>query len=136
MATGDPQLRSVGSGLVAKDGELKGFTIAGADKKFVWAKAAIVGDNVIVQSAECPDNCRPVWLGQLSVVNLWTRKVCPHHHRTDDFPMITAAKEVGVLRQCFGKRRLIHAHPRLKSLQGAIKGLLCSGWNIELNTKG
>src|SRR5206468_3582906 len=28
----------VGSGLEARGGELKGFSIAGADKKFVWAK--------------------------------------------------------------------------------------------------
>jgi sialate O-acetylesterase len=36
--------------LVAKDGELKGFTIAGADKNFVAAKAEIKGNTVIVSS--------------------------------------------------------------------------------------
>ncbi len=39
-------------GLVAKDGEPKGFAIAGADKKWVWAQARIEGDKVIVSSAE------------------------------------------------------------------------------------
>lgn len=39
-------------GLVAKDGELKGFAIAGADKKFVWASAKIVGDKVVVSAPE------------------------------------------------------------------------------------
>jgi sialate O-acetylesterase len=39
-------------GLVAKDGELKGFAIAGSDKKWVWAKARIEGDKVIVSSPE------------------------------------------------------------------------------------
>lgn len=37
-------------GLVAKDGELKGFAIAGADRKFVWATAKIEGDKVIVSA--------------------------------------------------------------------------------------
>jgi len=37
-------------GLTAKDGELKGFTIAGEDKKFVPAKAEIHGDTVTVSA--------------------------------------------------------------------------------------
>ena len=37
-------------GLVAKDGELKGFTIAGADKNFRPAKAEIRGDTVVVSA--------------------------------------------------------------------------------------
>ena len=45
----------VGTGLVAKDAELKDFTIAGDDKVFVPAKAEIVKDKVIV-SAEGVDN--------------------------------------------------------------------------------
>ena len=40
----------IGKGLVAKDGELTGFTIAGADKKLVPAKAEIVGNKIIVSS--------------------------------------------------------------------------------------
>jgi len=43
-----------GSGLMAKDGDLKGFTITGAYQKFVPAKAEIVGDTVVVSSAEIP----------------------------------------------------------------------------------
>jgi sialate O-acetylesterase len=38
------------AGLVAKDGELKGFTIAGADKNFRAAKAGIRGDTVVVSA--------------------------------------------------------------------------------------
>jgi sialate O-acetylesterase len=85
----------VGSGLVAKDGELKGFSIAGADKKFVWAKATIVGDNVIVQSLEVakPIAVRYGW-ANYPVVNLWNKEGLPASpFRTDDFPMITAAKK-------------------------------------------
>ena len=43
-----------GSGLMAKGGALKGFTSAGADKKFLPVKAEIVGDTVVVSSAEIP----------------------------------------------------------------------------------
>jgi sialate O-acetylesterase len=40
----------VGGGLVARDGILKGFQLAGSDKKFAVAKAEIVGDTVVVTS--------------------------------------------------------------------------------------
>ena len=44
-----------GGGLVAKgDGPLKGFAIAGEDKKFVWADARIEGEKVIVHSDQVP----------------------------------------------------------------------------------
>ncbi|MDI6829155.1 MAG: 9-O-acetylesterase, partial [Armatimonadota bacterium] len=43
-------------GLNAKGGELKGFTIAGEDGKFVPAKAEIVGEKVVVFS---PDVSKP-----------------------------------------------------------------------------
>lgn len=39
-------------GLVAKGGELKGFALAGADKKWAWANARIEGDKVVVSSPE------------------------------------------------------------------------------------
>lgn len=50
---------SIGSGLIAGDGkpELKGFTIAGEDRKFYPAKAKIEGDTVLVYSEDVP---RPV----------------------------------------------------------------------------
>jgi len=41
-------------GLVAKDGELKGFLIAGEDKKWVSASAKIQGGEVIVSSPDVP----------------------------------------------------------------------------------
>lgn len=39
-------------GLVAKGGELKGFTIAGAEGKFLDASAEITGDKVVISSSE------------------------------------------------------------------------------------
>jgi len=44
----------VGGGLVAKDGDLKGFTIAGTDKVFRPARAKIVGDTVEVSADGIP----------------------------------------------------------------------------------
>lgn len=42
---------NTGGGLISKDGEeLREFAIAGADKKFVWAKAIIDGDKIIVSN--------------------------------------------------------------------------------------
>jgi sialate O-acetylesterase len=44
----------VGAGLVARNGDLKGFTIAGADGKFVPARAEIQGATVKVWSDKVP----------------------------------------------------------------------------------
>ncbi|HEX4143538.1 MAG TPA: family 16 glycoside hydrolase [Pirellulales bacterium] len=46
--------KHLGGGLVAKDGDLKGFTIAGADGAFVDAKATIEGDTAVVSSEAVP----------------------------------------------------------------------------------
>ncbi len=44
----------IGSGLMAKGGDLRGFAVAGADKKFYWAKARIAGNQVILRSDKVP----------------------------------------------------------------------------------
>jgi sialate O-acetylesterase len=68
----------VGGGLVARDGDLKGFTIAGADGKFVLAKAEIKGANVVV-SAESVSNPKAVCYGweNAPVVNLFNKEGLP-----------------------------------------------------------
>lgn len=43
-----------GTGMVAKDGPLKDFTIAGADKQFVPAQAEIRGEEIVVSSDKVP----------------------------------------------------------------------------------
>jgi len=46
----------VGPGLSVQNGEvLKGFSIAGKDKKFHWAKASIKGNQVVVTAKEVPE---------------------------------------------------------------------------------
>lgn len=84
----------VGSGLVAKDGDLKGFTIAGEDRKFYNAQAEIKGNTVVVS---CPQVERPIavrygW-ANCPVVNLFNKEGLPASpFRTDDFPITTQPK--------------------------------------------
>lgn len=70
--------KHVGAGLEAKGGPLTGFTIAGADDKFVDAQAEIVGDTVVVRSdkVENPVAVRYGW-ANFPVVNLWNRDGLP-----------------------------------------------------------
>jgi sialate O-acetylesterase len=71
---------SVGGGLIAKDGgELKHFAIAGDDKKFIWAKAAIEGDKVVVWSDEIknPADVRYAWADNPAEANLYNKECLP-----------------------------------------------------------
>ena len=77
--------KHIGTGLVAKDGEvvakhggLKGFTIAGADKKFVPAKAEIQGDTVVVSADGItdPQAARYGW-ANVPNVNLYNQEGLP-----------------------------------------------------------
>jgi sialate O-acetylesterase len=67
-----------GGGLVAKDGELKGFTLAGADGKFIPAAARIEGENIHVSAAGMTDP-KAVRYGWENVpdVNLFNREGLP-----------------------------------------------------------
>ncbi|WP_201981614.1 sialate O-acetylesterase [Hymenobacter rubidus] len=71
---------SIGSGLVAKGGgPLKGFAIAGADKKFVWAQARIEGSKVVVWSDQVPNPAvvRYAWADNPEEANLYNREGLP-----------------------------------------------------------
>lgn len=71
---------SVGSGLIARDGEpLAQFAIAGADKRFVWADAKISGETVIVSSAKInhPKYVRYAWADNPEGANLYNREGLP-----------------------------------------------------------
>ena len=82
----------VGGGLVAKGGEeLKGFSIAGADKKFVWAEAKIDGNKVVVSSDDIaePVAVRYAWADN-PVCNLYNTEELPASpFRTDEWPGVT-----------------------------------------------
>ncbi len=82
-------------GLKAKDkyGYVKGFTLAGTDHKFYWAKAMITGTNTLVVSS--PDVNVPVavrygWANNPDDVNLYNSKDLPADpFRTDKWKGIT-----------------------------------------------
>jgi sialate O-acetylesterase len=78
-------------GLEAKGGPLKGFTIAGEDKKFHPAKAEIDGNTIVVSSDQVakPVAVRYAWLANPEG-NLWNKAGLPASpFRTDDFPLTT-----------------------------------------------
>lgn len=81
-------------GLVAKGGELKGFAIAGADQNFVWAKAAIKGNRIVVSSDKVaePVAVRYGWANNPDC-NLYNGAGLPASpFRTDSWPGITVGK--------------------------------------------
>ncbi len=79
---------NAGGGLYAKDkyGYVKGFAIAGSDKKYVWAKAYVEGDQVVVYSDQIKDpvSVRYAWGDNPDDANLYNKEglpACPF--RTD-----------------------------------------------------
>lgn len=77
----------VGSGLTVKGNALKGFAIAGDDKKFIWAQAKIEGEKVVVWSDEIenPVAVRYAWANN-PVCNLYNSAMLPAvPFRTDDW---------------------------------------------------
>jgi sialate O-acetylesterase len=85
------QFHHAGSGLVARGGELKGFAIAGADQKFVWARATIDGARVVVTSDRVPQPVavRYAWADNPDC-NLYNKEGFPASpFRTDDWPGVT-----------------------------------------------
>jgi sialate O-acetylesterase len=84
----------IAAGLEARgDAELRGFAVAGADRKFHWAEAHIEGDAVVVSGHEVskPVAVRYDW-GDSPQGNLFNKDGLPASpFRTDDWPGITAA---------------------------------------------
>jgi len=90
------QFTHANKGLKIKGGsKLKGFAIAGADKKFVWADAKIDGDEVIVWNTEIdnPVAVRYAWASN-PVCNLYNGAYLPASpFRTDEWKGITYGKK-------------------------------------------
>ncbi len=84
--------KHVDGGLVARGGELKGFAIAGDDRRFVWADAKIDGDTILVRSDKVakPKAVRYAWADNPEC-NLYNKADLPASpFRTDDWPGVTA----------------------------------------------
>ncbi len=81
-------------GLVARGGPLTGWSIAGEDRRFVWADARIEDDTVVVSSpyVHQPVAVRFGW-ANYPVVNLYNGAGLPASpFRTDDFPVLTSPR--------------------------------------------
>jgi sialate O-acetylesterase len=84
------RFNNIGSGLMIRDkyGYLRGFSVAGTDRKFKWAKAVTDGNDVIVWSdgVDNPVAVRYDW-GNTPDGNLYNREGLPAvPFRTDDWP--------------------------------------------------
>jgi sialate O-acetylesterase len=79
----------IGGGLTAKgNAELRGFAICGVDRQFVWAKAMIEDDAVVVWSDAIADPIavRYAWADNPQGANLYNKEGLPASpFRTDDF---------------------------------------------------
>ena len=82
----------VAGGLQTPNGEpLRGFAIAGADRRFIWAEARIEGNTVVVSSPRVPDPVavRYGWANN-PAVNLYNAADLPASpFRTDEWPGVT-----------------------------------------------
>jgi sialate O-acetylesterase len=85
---------NIGGGVVTGDGDvLRGFAIAGADRKFYWASARIDGDTVVVSSPEVtkPVAVRYAWADSPHC-NLFNAERLPASpFRTDDWVLPSKA---------------------------------------------
>ena len=78
----------VGGGLVARNGDLTGFAIAGPDEKFYWAGAQIESSDKVIVFSPAVQNPVAVRFGWANypVVNLWNKAGLPASpFRTDVF---------------------------------------------------
>ena len=78
-------------GLVTKGSKLEEFTIAGEDKKWVWADARIEGDSVVVRSPAVPNpkEVRYAWQSNPAATLFNGVGLPATPFRTDDWPAIT-----------------------------------------------
>ena len=84
-----------GTGLEARGGTVKGFSIAGADRKFHWANARIEGGRIVVSSPDVmsPVAVRYAWAGSPEC-NLYNKEGLPASpFRTDDWPIASSGNK-------------------------------------------
>ncbi|MGC1272464.1 MAG: sialate O-acetylesterase [Planctomycetaceae bacterium] len=83
---------NVGGGLKAQGDALKGFALAGEDKKFHWADAKIDGDTIVVSSPEVknPVAVRYAWADNPEATLYNAEGLPASPFRTDDWKGVTA----------------------------------------------
>ncbi|CAL1520185.1 sialate O-acetylesterase [Chitinophaga sp. MM2321] len=91
----------IGSGLMVKDryGYIKGFEIAGADRKFHYAKAYLAGDSVIIYNEQVsePFSVRYGWADDAGACSLYNIEGFPAGpFRVDNWPEITSGVKYSI----------------------------------------
>jgi sialate O-acetylesterase len=84
----------IGSGFQARGDKLRGFAVAGADRRFQWADARVDGNTIVVSSPDVssPVAVRYAW-GDDPDCNLFGANGLPvSPFRTDTWPGVTAGK--------------------------------------------
>ena len=84
------ELANVGGGIVsrAQNGTITGFAIAGSDRRFVWAKARLEGDRIVVwsENVQDPKAVRYLWTNSPLAPVLYNREGLPlEPFRTDSW---------------------------------------------------
>jgi sialate O-acetylesterase len=92
------EFNNTGGGLTVNDryGYVKGFAIAGADRKFYWAKAYIEHNSIVVScdKVTVPVAVRYGWADNPDDVNVYNAEGLPASpFRTDEWPGITVDKK-------------------------------------------
>ncbi|MBO9634299.1 MAG: 9-O-acetylesterase [Chitinophagaceae bacterium] len=91
------EFSSTGEGLTTRDGQpVHGFEIAGDDKKFYPAEAALSGNKLVLQSPQVPKPVavRYAWADEINAANLCNKEGLPAWpFRTDNWPGITIHKK-------------------------------------------
>jgi sialate O-acetylesterase len=89
------QFDNVGGGLVAQNGRLGSFEIAGPDRKFVWADAQIDGGSVVVRSDSVskPIAVRYAWANNPACPLFNAEGLPAPPFRTDTWPGITKGRK-------------------------------------------
>lgn len=90
------KFRYAANGLVAQNDALKGFAIAGSDGKYIWAKAKIDGNHVVVWSDQVsePKSVRYAWTGspvESNGADLYNKEGFPASPFRTDSPYLHAA---------------------------------------------
>ncbi|MBT1697586.1 beta galactosidase jelly roll domain-containing protein [Fulvivirgaceae bacterium PWU4] len=86
---------NIGGGLITRDkyGYVRGFQVAGEDRKFYWAKASIEGDKVIIMCKEVaqPVAVRYAWSNNPGPLDFYNKEGLPATpFRTDQWKGVTA----------------------------------------------
>ena len=103
--------KNVGAGLSAKGGKLKHFSIAGKDRKFVWADAVIEGNTIVVSNEKIADPVavRYAWADNPEGCNLYNKEGFPAFpFRTDDWNEIPFSKKYSLRLSNKGKEKAFY----------------------------